>query len=72
MGMKHKAGSRKFLNDSGLNYGALGKLQGKQNGKKEDAYGLEELSKRSRNKTTQKEDVKKIVEFLDSEPKGDL
>jgi hypothetical protein len=29
MGMKNKAGSRKFLNDSGLSYGALGKLQGK-------------------------------------------
>lgn len=29
MGMKHKTGSRKFLNDSGLSYGTLGKLQGK-------------------------------------------
>lgn len=38
--IKPKASSRKFLNDSGLSYGMLGKM-GKENGKKEDAYGLE-------------------------------
>lgn len=70
MGSKQKANSRKFLNDSGLSYEALGKFQSKQNWKKEDAYGLEELGKRGRNKTTQNEDKKIIVDSLDPDAKN--
>lgn len=59
---KPKVTSRKFLNDSGLSYGIFNKMQpgnGKENSKKEDAYGLED-AKKCRNRT-QNEDSKKTA-----------